>query len=106
MMTACKECVHNEICDILIKTNRTINANNCTNFKNKDDYVEVVRCTECIYQDECAQRIEQTVVSIGIDYCSVGIRVTCDTCRCNKVCDHDHFGFEDCGNYIPAEDDV
>lgn len=30
---------------------------------------------------------------------------TCDTCKCNKVCDHDKFGFENCGNYI-SEDAV
>lgn len=24
----------------------------------------------------------------------------CDTCKCNKVCDHYHFGFENCDNYI------
>lgn len=27
---------------------------------------------------------------------------TCDSCRCNAVCDHDRFGFENCGNYIPS----
>lgn len=27
---------------------------------------------------------------------------TCDTCKCNKVCDHDKYGFENCGNYISA----
>ncbi len=26
----------------------------------------------------------------------------CETCRCNKVCDHNNYGFENCGNYIPA----
>lgn len=25
----------------------------------------------------------------------------CNTCRCNKVCDHNKYGFETCGNYIP-----
>ena len=25
----------------------------------------------------------------------------CDNCKCNKVCDHNHFGFENCDNYIP-----
>lgn len=29
-------------------------------------------------------------------------KLNCDTCRCNKVCDHNKFGFENCGNYIPA----
>lgn len=27
----------------------------------------------------------------------------CDTCRCNKVCDHYHFGFENCDNYISED---
>lgn len=25
----------------------------------------------------------------------------CETCKCNKVCDHNYFGFENCDNYIP-----
>lgn len=25
----------------------------------------------------------------------------CDTCRCNSVCDHNKYGFENCDNYIP-----
>ena len=25
---------------------------------------------------------------------------TCSTCKCNKVCDHNKYGFENCGNYI------
>ena len=29
---------------------------------------------------------------------------TCNKCACNKVCDHDVFGFENCGNFISAED--
>lgn len=28
---------------------------------------------------------------------------TCSTCQCNKVCDHNKYGFENCGNYIPAD---
>ena len=27
---------------------------------------------------------------------------TCDTCACNKVCDHDKYGFENCDNYVQA----
>lgn len=26
---------------------------------------------------------------------------TCNTCKANKVCDHNKFGFENCNNYIP-----
>lgn len=28
---------------------------------------------------------------------------TCNTCRCNKICNHDLYGFENCNNYIPTE---
>ena len=28
---------------------------------------------------------------------------TCNTCKANKVCNHDKCGFENCGNYIPDE---
>jgi hypothetical protein len=28
---------------------------------------------------------------------------TCETCKCNKVCNHDKFGFENCGCYVPNE---
>ena len=27
----------------------------------------------------------------------------CETCKCNKVCDHNHFGFENCDNYISVD---
>ena len=27
----------------------------------------------------------------------------CDTCKCNKICDHYHFGFENCDNYISVD---
>ena len=27
----------------------------------------------------------------------------CDNCKCNKVCDRDFFGFENCGNYVPMD---
>lgn len=27
----------------------------------------------------------------------------CDDCKANKVCDHNRFGFETCGNYISAD---
>lgn len=28
---------------------------------------------------------------------------TCEACKCNKVCNHDKFGFENCGNYISED---
>lgn len=29
-----------------------------------------------------------------------GVMEKCDTCKANKVCDHNKYGFEDCDNYI------
>lgn len=28
---------------------------------------------------------------------------TCGTCKANKVCNHDLYGFENCNNYISAD---
>ena len=28
---------------------------------------------------------------------------TCNTCKANKVCDHNIWGFETCGNYVSEE---
>ena len=28
---------------------------------------------------------------------------TCNTCKANKVCDHNKYGFENCNNYISAD---
>lgn len=27
----------------------------------------------------------------------------CETCKANKICDHNNYGFENCGNYISAD---
>ena len=27
----------------------------------------------------------------------------CEECKANKVCDHNRFGFENCGNFIPND---
>lgn len=29
--------------------------------------------------------------------------MSCEKCRCNKICDHNKFGFENCENYVPME---
>lgn len=50
----CKDCVHEEICDMPIITDGRKNASNCKKFKNKADYVEVVRCKDCKY---CTQAV-------------------------------------------------
>ena len=27
----------------------------------------------------------------------------CETCKANKICDHNRFGWENCNNYIPED---
>ena len=49
-MATCKECYHEEICDMPIITDGRKNADNCNKFKNKADFVEVVRCKDCRYK--------------------------------------------------------
>lgn len=46
-MATCKDCVHCDVCDMPIITDGRKNASNCKKFKNKADFVEVVRCGEC-----------------------------------------------------------
>ncbi len=48
-MTLCEKCIHEEVCDI---RNCQDEADEkamtyCADFKNKADFVEVVRCSEC-----------------------------------------------------------
>ena len=34
----------------------------------------------------------------------VGImKITCNNCKANKVCDHNLWGFETCNNFIPTD---
>lgn len=40
-MASCKDCIHEEICDMPIITDGRKNASNCKKFKNKADYAEV-----------------------------------------------------------------
>ena len=42
-MATCKDCIHNELCNI----HGYIDADECAVFKNKADFVEVVRCENC-----------------------------------------------------------
>ena len=42
----CKDCIHYIVCDIPSITNDITTAKGCGAFKNKADYVEVVRCGE------------------------------------------------------------
>lgn len=51
-MTLCEKCIHGEICadrDCMdIDDERALQS--CNDFKNKADFVEVVRCKDCKYK--------------------------------------------------------
>lgn len=81
-MATCKDC----ICyDILCQ--HTLQGDElklCEHFKNKEDYVEVVRCEKCEYKDDCAGQmvhttrdyvLEQNISTYNkVDFCSYGKR--------------------------------
>jgi hypothetical protein len=53
-MSTCKECIHEIVCDALIKTGLPWADGEypaeafCLGFKGKNDLVEVVRCKDCV----------------------------------------------------------
>lgn len=58
-MSTCKECIHEIVCDALIKTGLPWADGEypaeafCMAFKGKNDLVEVVRCKDCKMSDYC-----------------------------------------------------
>ena len=81
----CKDCIHEEICDIPIITDGRKNASNCKKFKNKADFVEVVRCEKCqwatertkdneVFKYQCRNTIACGKPRRAIDFCSYGER--------------------------------
>lgn len=42
-MKTCRDCLHNDFCNV----DGYIDADDCTFFQNKADFVEVVRCENC-----------------------------------------------------------
>ena len=83
-MAKCKDCIHSEICELYISPNDFDNGIVCDSFKNKADFVEVVRCHKCKYKDDCAGRVvhttrdyvlEQNIPTYNkVDFCSYGER--------------------------------
>ena len=79
----CKDCIHEEICDMPIITDGRKNADNCGKFKNKADYVEVVRCRKCEYYEPlygngkigiCTHLQSKRNLKHDEDYCSLGFK--------------------------------
>lgn len=46
----CKDCIHYEVCQYHITEETEMTVNECGKFKNKADFVEVVRCKDCVYR--------------------------------------------------------
>ena len=59
----CKDCIHNQVCDMPIITDGRKNADNCGRYKNKADFVEVVRCKDC-------RHYEADIICEGVGYCN------------------------------------
>lgn len=76
----CKDCIHYEVCVFHTKGNEN---EKCMHFKNKADFVEVVRCKDCKHkgwmQEPCHGktidycRLHEFCVSAN-DFCSYGER--------------------------------
>lgn len=84
-MSTCKDCLHYEVCQYHITEETDMTVNECSyGFKNKADYVEVVRCKDCEKLKVCKNYQYCTEHSDGWgdnlvyveddDYCSFGIR--------------------------------
>lgn len=70
-MKTCKDCIHDKLCDEWAVTSGMpfVNADTCQHYKNKADFVKVVRCGKCKY------RITQTCPITGTEslFCDYGI---------------------------------
>lgn len=85
MRMTCKDCIHHCICKEHERLMLTIDNlyelmyeegvdKSCKHFRNKADFVEVVRCEKCIYKDECLQKIDCECVYQELVFCSYGER--------------------------------
>ena len=78
-MTLCEKCIHEEVCDQSSRRMWSAMAGEkeCSDFKNKADFVEVVRCINCksrMFSDmyiECSKRLE---IVRADHFCSDGER--------------------------------
>lgn len=67
---SCKDCIHYDVCQFHITEETKMTVNECENFKNKADFVEVVRCVECKY---CLKR---TCPTTGVEIFGCGYGTT------------------------------
>lgn len=51
-MADCKDCIKNDVCELYVHLHcKDYKENKCKFFKNKADFVEVVRCEDCKYYE-------------------------------------------------------
>lgn len=83
-MLTCKDCIGHDFCPTWDKYQKNELrrmfkkdvSDLCSDFKNKADFVEVVWCSECKYQDDCLQKVDCDYQNREIVYCSYGERKT------------------------------
>ena len=49
----CKQCLHDEVCNV----QGYVDTDECCCFRDKDDFVEVVRCEKCKHKVDYCNRI-------------------------------------------------
>ena len=81
-METCKDCLHYDVCQYHIAEETDMTINECSyGFKNKADFVEVVRCKDCKYKKIMSDGktlacIRQSAYKKPTDFCSYGERRT------------------------------
>ena len=85
----CKDCIHHKSCFNMAfrcgyKVEALDGAETCEDFKNKADFVEVVRCVECGFRDDNLITTSQNIdcymckrhhsLVLLTDFCSYGTR--------------------------------
>lgn len=79
----CKDCIHLPVCQLM--------PSNCEHFKNKADFVEVVRCKDCKRFMEYSDAHKRAVERADGD-CFLRLTHSCDeqfiACRYNDFCSY------------------
>lgn len=81
----CKDCIHYEVCQYHITEETDMTIDECGKFKNKSDFVEVVRCKDCkhyhsyltiggFFRRECVFDEECVTLVHEMHFCSCGER--------------------------------
>ena len=75
---SCKDdCIHYNVCNYHIDEETPFEVTECNNFKNKADFVEVVRCKDCKHRKNGIQGYYCDLTDFLIkddDFCSYGER--------------------------------